>query len=137
MEAATGSNVQRERELESTPAAAGLARALVREALVGDPIDEALLGDAQLAVSELVTNAVVHGDGGPITVRIETSPTAIACVVTSGRTGRLLGDPATWTANVATGPTGRGLAIVRTVADIVTVDVEDSAVTVRCTFARR
>ena len=42
-----------------------------------------------------------------------------------------------WAAPTSGAPTGRGLAIVRAVADAVVVEIGDSVVTVRCTFERR
>ncbi len=55
--------------LPSEPAASFLAREAVREHLA-DALPAATLADVTLAVSELVTNAVIHGRGG-IELRIE------------------------------------------------------------------
>ncbi len=137
MEAAVGPTQRSGREFVSAPESIGAARDLVRDSLVGTAVGAEVVGDIQLAVSELVTNAVVHGDGEPIVVRIESSPRAVVCAVTSHLSGRPLPDPEMWTSPAQGGPTGRGLAIVRTVADAVAVDIDDSVVTVRCTFDRR
>ena len=53
-------------ELDSTVAAVGRARRIVREYAAGMPVE--LVADAELLTSELVTNAVRHGRPG---VRLE------------------------------------------------------------------
>ena len=97
----------------------------------------ALVTDIQLAVSELVTNGVVHGNGGAITLEIASAPDQITCLVVSPLQGRPLPDPALWMSPVGGGPTGRGLAIVREVADEVAVESNGDLVEVKCTFRRR
>ncbi len=96
-----------------------------------------MLTDIQLAVSELVTNGFVHGNGGAITIEIASTPDQITCVVVSPGRGRPLPDPALWISPVGGGPTGRGLAIVREVADEVAVESNGDLVEVKCTFRRR
>lgn len=59
---------ERELALRAVPGAAPEARAALRELLHGTPF-AARLDDGELAVSELVTNAVLHGRE-PITVRL-------------------------------------------------------------------
>ncbi|MCF2533175.1 ATP-binding protein [Yinghuangia soli] len=54
-------------QLESAPVAARLARVHVREICAGLVAD---IDDILLVVSELVTNAVKHGDGAPVTLRV-------------------------------------------------------------------
>jgi len=137
MEAAAGSVERSGREFASATESIGAARDLIRESMASASVGEETVGDVLLAISELVTNAVVYGNGGPITVEIESSSEAIVCSVASGYSGRPLPDPATWTSPGRAGPNGRGLAIVRAVADAVVVDIDDSTMTVRCTFVRR
>jgi len=48
--------------LPSTPDAAGAARRVVSK-LVGEQMAQEMLDDALLVISELVTNAVLHGNG--------------------------------------------------------------------------
>lgn len=58
------------------PESAGAARRLVREALGGDP----RTADAELIISELVTNAVLHsksGQGGSLWIEIRHSPSCV------------------------------------------------------------
>lgn len=135
MESADGLRQRGEREFVSTTESVGDARDFVRAWLRDDAVDEETVDDATLAVSELVTNAVVHGTGEPVTVRVETARDEVVCVVRS--TGGPLPDPATWTSPGVSGRTGRGLAIVRAVADSVVADVDGPVVVLRCSFRRR
>lgn len=60
-----------ELHLTPRPIAATLARAAV--AAIGSPLPEAVMRDAELLTSEVVTNAVTHGASGPsdeLTVRV-------------------------------------------------------------------
>ncbi|HUS43316.1 MAG TPA: ATP-binding protein [Ilumatobacteraceae bacterium] len=134
MESADGPHQRKRRDFVSTSESIGAARDFVRDVLGEAEVDDATSGDAVLAVSELVTNAVVHGAGGPISVRIETTTDELVVLVRS--TGGPLPDPATWTSPVGGGPTGRGLSIVRSLADDVTADVDGTVVTLSCTFRR-
>ncbi|MFD9127107.1 ATP-binding protein [Kitasatospora sp. NPDC059571] len=90
-------------------AARALLRRTVGEVLGG--VAPAGLADAELALSELVTNAVRHG-GPPIGLRLAVSPEWISIEVRDGGRGRPVvrePDP--------DAVSGRGLAIVRAVAD--------------------
>lgn len=135
MESADGLRQRGEGEFASTLESIGDARDFVRGVLRDDAVDEQTVDDVTLAVSELVTNAVVHGSGGPVSVRIETASDEVVCVV--GSTGGPLPDPATWRSPGARGRTGRGLAIVRAVADSVEVEGDGSVVVLSCRFRRR
>lgn len=102
----------RETELDPTPAAAAWARRLLRElAGVGD--DEAAADTAsraELALSEVVTNAVTHGRP-PVSLRLTVEPGRITATVTdSGRAPMHLRTPRPDDVH------GRGLAIVASVA---------------------
>lgn len=70
----------------SDATAPGTARQLVREVAAG--LDHALIERAELAVSELVTNAVRHGSdaGSPIDLAVERD--GVRLVVTVGDAGR-------------------------------------------------
>jgi anti-sigma regulatory factor (Ser/Thr protein kinase) len=135
MESADGLRQRGERDFVSSTESIGEARDFVRTVLRDDAVDEATIDDVTLAVSELVTNAVVHGAGGLITVRIETAPHEVVCGVRS--TGGPLPDPETWTSPGTSGRTGRGLVIVRAVADTVVVEDDGLIVELRCSFRRR
>lgn len=72
-----------------------------------------------LIVSELVTNAIQHGDGSAIAVSIDhRSDTHLMVTVNSGvAANRPPLDPANWMAAPHDQPSGRGLGIVRHLAD--------------------
>ena len=109
--------LQRSTTLAPVPASAGEARRLVREALHEVGEDRAV-DAAVLAVSEIVTNAILHA-AMPFTLTIEVTATAVTVTVRDGHP-RL---PAQ-RASTESATTGRGLAIVATLADEHGVDVQ-------------
>jgi anti-sigma regulatory factor (Ser/Thr protein kinase) len=125
-----------ERIFSADTASIGEARRFVREVTAesmngrGDD----LLGDVELAVSELVTNAVEYGLDEPVAVKVAVAVAAVVVSVRSARASSAIADPSTWAGPLPAMRTGRGLAIVRAVSDDVSVDADDSTVTVRCTF---
>ncbi len=125
-----------ERTFTADTSSIGDARRFVRdvtaESLNGRGGD--LRGDLELAVSELVTNAIEYGLDEPVTVTVEVTPATIDVSVRSARTSTAIADPSTWAGPLPAMRTGRGLAIVRSVSDDVLVDADDATVTVRCTF---
>ena len=124
------------RSFAGTTASIGEARRFVRET-VADVADRAeLVGDLELAVSELVTNAVEHGLAEPLTVNVVVTadPPSVGISVRSVRSSSGIADPSTWSGPLPAVRTGRGLAIVRAVSDAVSVDADDETVTVHCTF---
>jgi anti-sigma regulatory factor (Ser/Thr protein kinase) len=127
-----------ERTFPADTSSIGEARRFVREVTSGaiervGPVSD-LRGDLELAVSELVTNAVEHGHQEPVTVRVSVAPVAVTVSVRSVRTTKEISDPSTWAGPLPAMRTGRGLAIVRSVSDDVAVEADDSMVTVHCTF---
>jgi anti-sigma regulatory factor (Ser/Thr protein kinase) len=117
----------------------GTARDFVVEVLAdlaSTPIASSLVADVQLAVSELVTNAVIHG-AAPIVLQIELTDSAVICTVTSSVAG-LLAALATELAPPSTSVrSGRGLLIVNAVADAVQFDADGATWSVTCTFLVR
>jgi len=116
----------------------GAARLFVRRA-AAEALDLAspesdLRGDLELAVSELVTNAIEHGLGEPVTVIVSTTAGTVVVSVRSVRTPSGIADPSTWAGPLPTVRAGRGLAIVRAISDEVSVDADDATVTVHCMF---
>ncbi|MBA2774855.1 MAG: ATP-binding protein, partial [Nocardioidaceae bacterium] len=99
------------------------ARRLVGEALVMAGLD-AWLDDAQLAVSELVTNAQVHV-GSVIGVRVRTRADQARIEVSD----ESIHPPAPRHYSTSSG-TGRGLHLIEVVADRWGVDIDDSGKTV-------
>jgi anti-sigma regulatory factor (Ser/Thr protein kinase) len=91
--------VAREYRLLSDPFCVAEARGIVRDRLRG--YSSETVAEVELVVSELVTNAVRHGPGGSIVLRLETEPDgAIVGEVEDEGDGtieirsRNLGDPA-------------------------------------------
>lgn len=60
-------------QLEPTPEASGEARRLIRQRL-SDALPATTLHDIQVIVTELVTNSVKYGPGGPIEVSVSVLP---------------------------------------------------------------
>ena len=106
-------------ELEEVAA----ARELVRIHLPDVPSD--VSADAQLVLSELVTNAIEHGRSGPVVVAIDRREGDVVVTVESVGAAPRVGPPDEWRVAEAHEVTGRGLGIVRAVAD--SVDVVKSA----------
>ena len=94
-------------------------------------------GDLELAVSELVTNAIEHGLDEPVTVIVAAKADTVVVSVRSVRTPSGIADPSTWASPLPAVRSGRGLAIVRSISDEVLVDADDATVTVHCTFRLR
>jgi anti-sigma regulatory factor (Ser/Thr protein kinase) len=92
--------------IEASPAR---ARRFVGDALVAFPVD--IVERAQLLISELVTNAVVHGEP-PVVVEVETAPSFVRVAVEDQ------GDqiPMLRNSGISDGH-GRGLQIVAQLAD--------------------
>ena len=103
------------------PDAVPRARRLVRSAL-GEEMP-AVAGDAELVVSELVTNAALHGEA-PITVRLLVNRVARVEVHDRGRSAPILLKQGT------DAMTGRGLSMVAAVASDWGVDPADEGKTV-------
>lgn len=115
-------------ELAADMANVGLARRAVRDGLSGLP--DSIVGDLQLIVSELVTNAIDHGPAGSVIVEIHRDDHVVGATVTSPAPPTELRSPDTWTIPDAEATSGRGLAIVRQVADEVEVRRDDELLTI-------
>lgn len=87
------------------------------------------LDDLALAVSELVTNSVLHG-GGSGTIRLWSEGGQVVCEV---RDGGRLDDPMAGRRVPPNGrPGGRGLLMVHHLADLVRVHASPSGTSIRC-----
>lgn len=106
-------------ELDPVPAEVSTARRFVRTSLAGLP--GGVASDAQLVASELVTNAIEHGVGGPVTIAIHRGSDAVTVTVESVGPAPDVGGVDGWRMPDADEITGRGLGIVRAVADEVAV----------------
>jgi anti-sigma regulatory factor (Ser/Thr protein kinase) len=114
-------------------------RRFVRDG-VADRLPPRTTQQMQLATSELVTNALIHGQPGPIELRLHVND-VVAWVRVASTTGDAANMPPVdaWNVSAPGATSGRGLGIVRAVSD--RVEVEQSgpqlAVTALFDFTRR
>ncbi|PPK63101.1 sensor histidine kinase [Actinokineospora auranticolor] len=110
----------------------GDARAMVSAAARAHGLDEQRVGDTALVVTELVTNSIEHG-GGRAELRVWSRDGELVCQVRDGGT---LADPL---AGLRPAPVdqahGRGLLLVHTLADLVTLHADEHGTVVRAHFA--
>ncbi|MBI1376671.1 MAG: ATP-binding protein [Frankiales bacterium] len=119
--------------LDPTPAAVAPARrwsaGRVREAFPTMPGLDDLVDDVTLVVSELVTNAVVHGQP-PLALEVGTDDSGSRCRVTV-----VCRDGGPWDGTPPDPIRGRGLAIVRTLAEV-SIDADSRGTTVTAVLSR-
>ena len=131
------SSAQVARTLPSSPASARQAREFVSGELRRLAAGADVVDDLDLIVSELMANSIQHGDGGDIVVRVD-APSAkwFSITVTNGVAFSLPPmDPSTWKVAATDLPSGRGLGIVRRLAD--EIAVTEAAGLVHVTGRRR
>lgn len=88
-----------------------------------------------LVLSELVTNAAMHGGGGPIDVAVTVDEDASVNVEVANRAeGVDLGPPSSWVAPPPDAVTGRGLAVVAALAQRIDHGVVSGRLVVRATI---
>ena len=83
--------------------------------------DRCIIDDLRLAASELVTNALEHGEHEPVVVELGVSTGVVSLSVTSRSPHDHVAPVSDWAVADAAEITGRGLGIVRTLADDVSV----------------
>jgi anti-sigma regulatory factor (Ser/Thr protein kinase) len=127
--AGVGSTVELECHMSNVSA----ARRFVRSEL-GGRAPEPVLSDLMLVTSELVTNAFEHGSGS-VVLTVRSDDDGASVTVTSRGEADTLPDVDSWTTARADRISGRGLGIVRQIAD--DIDVERSADTIVITVHRR
>lgn len=114
------------------------ARRFVGEGLRGR-FDADMIADVELITSELVTNAVEHGAVHDVTIILRCDDDEVSVTVVSVGASPGVGPIPTWELPIADEVMGRGLAIVRLVAD--RVEVQQSAnrllLTARCRVRTR
>jgi anti-sigma regulatory factor (Ser/Thr protein kinase) len=122
----------------SAPISAREAREFVAAELRRADASSSAVDDLGLIVSELVANSIQHGDGGAIVVRVDPdSGTCFAVTVGSGvGSKRPPMDPATWTVAPSDQRSGRGLGIVRQLADEITVALASGRLDITCRLRR-
>jgi anti-sigma regulatory factor (Ser/Thr protein kinase) len=119
--------------LEAEASQVAPARRFVRR-MLADSADASTLADLQLIVSELFTNAVEHGVDGTVRLVIHDEPRFVGVTVQSRGPAPRVGDATEWQVAAPSAVSGRGLGIVRELADEVLVerDGDDLYVTARC-----
>ena len=110
MSGAVSRSVERALALPTAPDAVPAARALLREVLQGSPLEHRL-EDGELALSELVTNAVLHGRD-PLTVRLLRGEQSLRAEVADASAVS-----PSFSMLDQTAVTGRGLLLISAVAD--------------------
>lgn len=109
-------------------------RQFVRER-VADRLPPRTAHQMQLATSELVTNALMHGQPGPIELRLHVND-VVAWVRVASTTAQPAPLPAVdaWSISSAEATSGRGLGIVKAVSDRVEVEQAGPHVAVTALF---
>jgi anti-sigma regulatory factor (Ser/Thr protein kinase) len=107
--------------LEADASQVAPARRFVRR-MLADATDPATLSDLQLIVSELFTNAVEHGVDGTVRVVVHDTPHFVGVTVQSRGPAPQVGEASEWHVAAPTAVSGRGLGIVRELADEVIVE---------------
>ena len=122
----------------STPVSAREALEFVAAELRRASASTSAVEDLGLIVSELVTNSIQHGDGGAIVVSVDPhSDSCFSVTVGSGvASKRPPMDPATWTVAPPDQRSGRGLGIVRQLADEITVALASGHLDITCRLHR-
>ena len=123
-------------ELEAHMANVSAARRFVRKELEGRVPEDAVT-DLMLATSELVTNAFEHGSQQPVRLTVRSGREEASITVVSGGDAGHVPDVDAWTTARADRISGRGLGIVREIADDIDIERADGtvAITVRRRFA--
>jgi anti-sigma regulatory factor (Ser/Thr protein kinase) len=121
--------------LEAATSQVAVARRFVRQAVFGLVPDD-VAADLQLIVSELFTNAIQYGASPRVSVTVEVGPGEAGVAVDSGSPAPDVGPIETWRVAEESEITGRGLGIVRRLADVVRVErgADRFAVAARRTF---
>jgi anti-sigma regulatory factor (Ser/Thr protein kinase) len=116
--------------LAPTPENVVVARRFVGSWLSTVTSDRMVIGDLELAVSELVTNAIEHGDHHDVSVELNLEGSLLSMSVTSRGNVGDLAPTAAWELAGAESVTGRGLGIVRAVVDQIDVTRDSDRVTI-------
>lgn len=122
--------------LDADTAQVATARRFVRR-LLADSVPAEVSTDLQLVASELFTNAVEHGDNVTIELAVESTPEFAGVSVVSVGPSRDVGPVIDWDVAESDAIDGRGLGIVRKLADelIVERDAGHFSVTARRSLA--
>ncbi|TVR27838.1 MAG: ATP-binding protein [Ilumatobacter sp.] len=107
-------------QLRADTANVAVSRRFVRNALAACDADE-LVADLELVSSELVTNAILHATGDIVDVSVSCDGNVVTLSVTSIGNDHQVGPSRHWRIAEPDSITGRGLGIVRSLADRIEV----------------
>ena len=122
------------RSYPSAPRSARAARDFVVGELRRATATDRAVADFELIISELVANSVQYGNGAEIVVGVDAVTDGWYTVsISSGVDGSLPPlDPEAWTVADADQRSGRGLGIVRSLTDDLSVAVNDGRLVIVC-----
>jgi anti-sigma regulatory factor (Ser/Thr protein kinase) len=105
-----------------------VARRIVRSLLEEVGVANEVVDDMVLVTSELVTNAFEHGSSDSVELAVTTSAQDVYVAVSSVGIADQLASPEAWSVAEPLALTGRGLGIVRLLADEVRVAVQGPSI---------
>ena len=121
--------------LEASATHVAHARRFVRRAV--DDIDQSVVDDLQLIVSELFTNAIEHGSSDAVEVAVTQRPDHVSVAIDSSGPTPGVGPATEWRVADAEALSGRGLGIVRHLADDLVVERDGDEFKVTATLSLR
>ncbi len=107
--------------LPTDPAQISVARRFVRQT-VTEVLPPDVVADLQLIASELVSNTIEHGGAAEVVVTLEWTDANASVLVTTDARATDLGPVDSWTIAQVDEVSGRGLGIVRELADSVAIE---------------
>ncbi|MEO8264085.1 MAG: ATP-binding protein [Ilumatobacteraceae bacterium] len=120
---------------EAVPISARAGRQFVTDTLRDHGATVKVISDYALAVSELVTNIIEHGNGSNLTILLDVADPdwwEVEVVGGSSTTPDHLVHPETWSVANPDEASGRGLGIVRHLMDVITSGTDAGQVSIRC-----
>ncbi len=123
------------------PAEQGLVRSEIRRVLTAGDLDDELVDDVLVVISELWSNATEHAGADEVTVDVAVQTTGVVTTVSYVRSATGAGAPIIGRPDAvmpaAEAPRGRGLAIVDALADSYRHEAAGATVSTICTFSTR
>lgn len=119
--------------LPADPAQISVARRFVRQT-VTEVLPPDVVTDLQLIASELVTNTIEHGGADEVVVTLEWTDANASVLVTTDAGITDLGPVDSWTIAQVDQVSGRGLGIVRELADSVSIEDAEAGLRVVATI---
>jgi anti-sigma regulatory factor (Ser/Thr protein kinase) len=130
------SAVDREHQtFEAVPISARSARRFVTETLCLHGASAGIISDYALAVSELASNIIEHGDGSSLSIYLDVTDREwwdVEVVGGSMTPPDTLPEPDSWRVAGSHEPSGRGLGIVRHLMDDIVTSTSGNQISIRC-----